>query len=213
MPVPHCHRGSALCLATSRASNPKSKKSRRLEQPRGTMRPMAGVRSGGAADGRRRVRLRGALRTISSGRRGRWCAGLPVYGYTAGQRCGSEATAPFGVPHLGRACRRTRKAGFPGARNQQESHFVAMTDALLMTRRDFKVWEEVEPPAGTVYNCPVRRFLGARPCIAAAPAPPEIGVRICHRGTMPTMVAKLRNGQTVAQAVAWPSDELEGFTR
>ena len=80
---------------------------------------------------------------------------------------------------------------------------MTMTNALLMTRRDFKVWEEVEPPAGTVYNCPIRRFHNARPCIAASPAPPEIGVQIYNRGTMPTMLAKLQSGQTVDQVIAW----------
>ena len=32
-----------------------------------------------------------------------------------------------------------------------------------MTRRDFKVWEEVEPPKGTVYNYPIRPFHNAKP--------------------------------------------------
>jgi hypothetical protein len=78
---------------------------------------------------------------------------------------------------------------------------------------DFKVWEEVEPPKGTVYNYPIRSFHNAKPHIAASPAPPDIAVQIYNRGTMPTMLAKLQSGQSVDQVIAWASDELEGFTR
>jgi ABC-type glycerol-3-phosphate transport system substrate-binding protein len=78
---------------------------------------------------------------------------------------------------------------------------------------DFKVWEDVEPPKGTVYNYPLRPFHNAKPHIAALPAPPDIAVQIYNRGTMPTMLAKLQSGQTVDQVIAWASDELEGFTR
>jgi ABC-type glycerol-3-phosphate transport system substrate-binding protein len=78
---------------------------------------------------------------------------------------------------------------------------------------DFKVWQEVGPPTGTVYNYPIRPFHKAVPHIAALPAPPEIAVQIYNRGTMPTMLAKLKSGQTIDQVIAWASDELEGFTR
>jgi ABC-type glycerol-3-phosphate transport system substrate-binding protein len=78
---------------------------------------------------------------------------------------------------------------------------------------DFKVWEDVEPPKGTVYNYPIRPFHNAQPHIAASPAPPDIAVQIYNRGTMPTMFAKLQSGQTIDQVIAWASDELEGFTR
>jgi hypothetical protein len=78
---------------------------------------------------------------------------------------------------------------------------------------DFKVWEEVGPPTGTVYNYPLRPFHDATAHIAALPAPPEIAVQIYNRGTMPTMLAKLKSGQSVDQVIAWANDELEGFTR
>ena len=78
---------------------------------------------------------------------------------------------------------------------------------------NFKVWEEVEPPKGTVYNYPIRPVHKATPHIAAAPAPPDIAVQIYNRGTMPTMLAKLQSGQSIDQVIAWASDELEGFTR
>ncbi len=78
---------------------------------------------------------------------------------------------------------------------------------------DFKVWEEVGPPKGTVYNYPIRPFHKAEAHIAALPAPPEVAVQIYNRGTMPTMMAKLKSGQTIDQVIAWASDELEGFAR
>jgi ABC-type glycerol-3-phosphate transport system substrate-binding protein len=78
---------------------------------------------------------------------------------------------------------------------------------------DFKVWEEVGPPTGTVYNYPIRPFHHAEAHIAALPAPPEIAVQIYNRGTMPTMLAKLKSGQTIDQVIAWAADELEGFAR
>jgi ABC-type glycerol-3-phosphate transport system substrate-binding protein len=78
---------------------------------------------------------------------------------------------------------------------------------------DFKIWEEVEPPNGTVYNYPIRPFHNAKAHIAALPAPPEIAVQIYNRGTMPTMLAKLKSGSSIDEVVAWASDELEGFTR
>jgi hypothetical protein len=78
---------------------------------------------------------------------------------------------------------------------------------------DFKIWQDVDPPKGTVYNYPIRPFHKATPHIAAMPAPPEIAVQIYNRGTMPTMLAKLKSGQSIDQVIAWASDELEGFTR
>jgi ABC-type glycerol-3-phosphate transport system substrate-binding protein len=78
---------------------------------------------------------------------------------------------------------------------------------------DFKVWQDVEPPKGTVYNYPIRPIHKATAHIAALPAPPEIAVQIYNRGTMPTMLAKLKSGQSIDQVIGWASDELEGFAR
>src|SRR5271166_1212752 len=78
---------------------------------------------------------------------------------------------------------------------------------------NFKIWEEAEPPKGTVYNYPLRPFHKATAHIAALPAPPDIAVQIYNRGTMPTMLAKLKSGQSIDQIIAWASDELEGFAR
>jgi ABC-type glycerol-3-phosphate transport system substrate-binding protein len=78
---------------------------------------------------------------------------------------------------------------------------------------DFKVWQDVEPPKGTVYNYPLRKHHNSIANIACMPAPPEVAVQIYNRGTMPTMWAKLQSGQTIPQVIDWASNELEGFTR
>ena len=78
---------------------------------------------------------------------------------------------------------------------------------------DFKVWEEVEPPKGTVYNYPMRPWHKTQAWVAASEAPPEVAVQIYNRGTMPTMVAKLQSGQSIKDVIAWAQEELEGFVR
>ena len=77
----------------------------------------------------------------------------------------------------------------------------------------FKVWDEVGPPKGTVYNYPIRKSHGMKAHMAAFPAPTDIAVQIYNRATMPTMFAKLQSGQSIPQVIAWAKDELEGFTR
>ena len=78
---------------------------------------------------------------------------------------------------------------------------------------NFKVWEEVGPPRGTIYNYPIRPWHDARNHIVGYPAPPEIAVQMWNRGTIPGMVAKLFAGQTINDAIAWAQQELEGFRR
>jgi ABC-type glycerol-3-phosphate transport system substrate-binding protein len=78
---------------------------------------------------------------------------------------------------------------------------------------DFKVWDDVSPPKGTVYHYPIRKAHKQTSWIAVAPAPPEIAVQVYNRGTLPTMLAKLQSGQTIKQVQDWAQDELEGFTR
>jgi ABC-type glycerol-3-phosphate transport system substrate-binding protein len=78
---------------------------------------------------------------------------------------------------------------------------------------DFKIWETVEPPKGTVYHYPIRKADQQQSWIACAPAPPEIAVQIYNRGTIPTMLAKLQSGQSIKQVQDWAQDELEGFVR
>ena len=78
---------------------------------------------------------------------------------------------------------------------------------------DFKVWDEVGPPKGTVYNYPIRKSHGMKTHMAAFPAPTDIAVQIYNRATMPTMFAKLQSGQSIPQVIAWATEQLEGFNR
>ena len=78
---------------------------------------------------------------------------------------------------------------------------------------DFKIWEEVGPPKGTVYNYPIRAASGEKPSLTASEAPPEIAVQIYNRGVHNQMFARLRDGQTIDQVTAWAQDEIEGYTR
>ena len=84
----------------------------------------------------------------------------------------------------------------------------------FLSMSDFKIWSEVQPPLGTVYNYPIRPFHNATPSISAYPAPREMAVQIYNRATITTMVAKMaKGGQSMDQALNWAQEELEGFTR
>ncbi len=103
-----------------------------------------------------------------------------------------------------------------GAREQMET----LTSAVFgydippyISMSDFKIWAEVEPPKGTVYNYPIRPWHDAEYYVTGSSGPPEIGVQAWNRGLIPTMVSKLVAGQTIEQSIAWAKDELEGFRR
>ena len=55
---------------------------------------------------------------------------------------------------------------------------------------DFKIWAEVEPPKGTVYNYPIAAWHDAKPHIAAMEAPPDIAVQIYNQAVHTIMIAK-----------------------
>lgn len=78
---------------------------------------------------------------------------------------------------------------------------------------DFKVWEDVEPPKGTVYNYPNRPWHNQQPSLAASEAPPDIAVQIYNRAIHNQMMARLRENQSNKQVIAWANDELSGFMR
>ena len=78
---------------------------------------------------------------------------------------------------------------------------------------DFKIWEEVEPPKGTIYNYPLRPWHDAEYYITGSSGPPEIAVQIWNRSVVPGMVSRLVAGQTIKQSMDWAKGELEGFTR
>jgi len=78
---------------------------------------------------------------------------------------------------------------------------------------DFKIWSEVGPPVGTVFNYPNRPSTGQKASLTAAEAAPEIAVQIYNRGIHSQMLARLRDGQGIPKVIAWAQDELEGFVR
>jgi hypothetical protein len=82
-----------------------------------------------------------------------------------------------------------------------------------LSMADFKIWEEVEPPKGTVYNYPIRPWHDSKPSLSGYPAPPEIAVQVFNRAIIPTMWAKLHSGQSLKSAVDWAANELDGFIR
>jgi ABC-type glycerol-3-phosphate transport system substrate-binding protein len=78
---------------------------------------------------------------------------------------------------------------------------------------DFKIWDEVGPPKGTVYNYPLRPASGQKPSLTGSEAAPEIAVQIYNRGVHNQIFAKLRDGQTIDQVISWTQDELDGYSR
>jgi ABC-type glycerol-3-phosphate transport system substrate-binding protein len=78
---------------------------------------------------------------------------------------------------------------------------------------DFKVWENVEPPKGTVFNYPNRPWHKQQPSLTASEAAPDIAVQIYNRAIHNQMMARIRENQTIPQVIAWAQDELEGFAR
>lgn len=76
---------------------------------------------------------------------------------------------------------------------------------------DLKIWSEVEPPKGTIYNYPVRPWHDAEYYVPGSSAPPEIATQIWNRYIFPGMVARLMSGSTIKQSTDWAKGELEGF--
>jgi ABC-type glycerol-3-phosphate transport system substrate-binding protein len=100
-------------------------------------------------------------------------------------------------------------------RKQVEERSTAVDGYDLPTFKsmnDFKVWETVSPPQGTVYNYPIRPWHDSQPNITASEATPDVAVQIYQRAVHTGMVARLRE-QSIPQVVAWAQDQLEGFTR
>jgi hypothetical protein len=78
---------------------------------------------------------------------------------------------------------------------------------------DLKIWEEVGPPKGTIYNYPVRPWHDAEYYITGSSGPPEIAQQMWSRSVIPGMVSRLVAGQSIKESMDWAKGELEGFTR
>jgi hypothetical protein len=83
----------------------------------------------------------------------------------------------------------------------------------FVSMSDFKVWDEIEPPKGTIYNYPLRAHHDAEHYIVGSSAPVEMAVQIWSRYVIPSMAARLVQGQKPKQVMDWASQELEGFRR
>jgi len=77
----------------------------------------------------------------------------------------------------------------------------------------FKIWSEVEPPKGTVFNYPIQPWHNAKPSLTSSEASPDVAVQIYNRAVHNQMLARLKEGQAIPQVLAWAQDELEGFRR
>jgi ABC-type glycerol-3-phosphate transport system substrate-binding protein len=82
-----------------------------------------------------------------------------------------------------------------------------------MSMADFKIWSNVEPPRGTVYNYPIRPWHNSLPSVAGYPAPPEYAIPMTSRACIPAMWARLYTGQSINEVIAWAKDEIGGLVR
>jgi ABC-type glycerol-3-phosphate transport system substrate-binding protein len=83
----------------------------------------------------------------------------------------------------------------------------------FLSMSDLKIWTEVEPPKGTIYNYPVRPWHDADYYIPGSSAPPDIAVQMWNRSVVPGMVSRLMSGQSIKESIAWGKDEIQGFIR
>jgi ABC-type glycerol-3-phosphate transport system substrate-binding protein len=83
----------------------------------------------------------------------------------------------------------------------------------FLSMSDLKIWSEVEPPKGTIYNYPIRPWHDADYYIPGSSAPPEIAVQMWNRSVVPGMVSRLMSGQSIKESIAWGKDEIQGFIR
>jgi len=77
--------------------------------------------------------------------------------------------------------------------------------------RDFKVWEQVEPPKGTVYHYPPRTQVT---WMAGAPAPASIAQQMYVQAINTKMIARCtQGGDSIDKTIGWAASELEGYMR
>ena len=49
--------------------------------------------------------------------------------------------------------------------------------------------------------------------LTAFEASPDVAVQVYNRAIHNQMMARIKQGQSIKQVIAWAKDELEGFTR
>src|SRR6516165_3443231 len=75
-----------------------------------------------------------------------------------------------------------------------------------------KVWEEAEPPKGTLYHYP-NPHSHQTLSIAAWPAPPKIAQQIYAQATLTKIALRYAQGEKMEATLAWADGECEGFMR
>jgi ABC-type glycerol-3-phosphate transport system substrate-binding protein len=79
--------------------------------------------------------------------------------------------------------------------------------------RNFKIWEQVEPPKGVVYHYPPRDNRQVV-WMAGAPAPANIAQQMYTQSIMTKMIAKYaQSGEPLDKVLGWAASELEGYQR
>ena len=77
--------------------------------------------------------------------------------------------------------------------------------------RNFKVWEEVGPPKGTVYHYPPRTQVLS---MAGSPAPSNIAQQMYVQAINTKMIARCtQGGDSIDKTIGWAASELEGYMR
>ena len=96
---------------------------------------------------------------------------------------------------------------------QRDNHVAGYDIPPYAKLNNFKIWENVEPPKGTVYNYPIRPWHNAKPSLTASEASPGVAVQIYNRAVHTQMLARLKEGQSIKQVTAWAKDEIQGYLR
>jgi ABC-type glycerol-3-phosphate transport system substrate-binding protein len=78
--------------------------------------------------------------------------------------------------------------------------------------RNFKIWQQVEPPVGTVSHYPPHKDQIV--WMACSPAPTGIAQQMYVQAIMTKMIAKCtQGGESIAGTIGWAASELEGYMR
>ena len=77
---------------------------------------------------------------------------------------------------------------------------------------DFKIWKR-SAAEGTVYDYSIRPWHNAKPSLTAAEAAPDVAVQIYNRAVHNQMLARMKNGQSIKEVLAWAKDGIQGYLR